>query len=528
MPLRPCRDSLLLPFRNPGCGVPLRLGVASDSIPTAPWIEALVEFLRGVPGIELACFPARSSPPSSQRVPFPAARLLGASRTHRALFGTPRTGAIELDTIREAGCDALLWLAASLPVNEDARALARYGVFTVGFGDGTRAVPFWNELALAAPTGATRIDWWEHSFGTCRTAAAAETSVSCGPGGMPDASEAVTAAIRLCASIALDLQRGAGGFLDRLRLLPEQPAPLCAAPYPSTLEVAGAVARRAARGLAARRKTQGKVAQWFIAARPNQGQAAGGDFSGFRDVPCPEGSEGIADPFLAESGGRTWLFFEDLLRGRARARLACREWLGEGAWGEPQVVLEREDCHLSYPCVIASGGEFFLMPESREARSVDLYRFRRFPHDLELAASPAAGLGLVDTTPFCLDGRWYFFTTTHQPFLESFLFTAASLDGRWELHPASPISRSVRNSRGAGSLFWHQGRLYRPTQDCSLRYGYAVTINEVTRLTPTEFAEHATGWIGPSWRPGLIGTHTWNESSQLQVIDGMRLVRGTG
>jgi hypothetical protein len=177
---------------------------------------------------------------------------------------------------------------------------------------------------------------------------------------------------------------------------------------------------------------------------------------------------------------------------------------------------------LSYPCVVPARGELFLLPETSKAGRVDVYRFSRFPGEVELVASPVEGVALVDTTPVLLNDRWYFFTTTAQPFLETLLFWAHRLDGAWNLHPGSPVSCSVRNSRSAGNLFWRKGRLYRPTQDCSIRYGYGIQVNEVTRLTPTEFEEHAVNQVLPSWAPGLLGTHTWNENSKFQVIDGIR------
>jgi hypothetical protein len=187
-----------------------------------------------------------------------------------------------------------------------------------------------------------------------------------------------------------------------------------------------------------------------------------------------------------------------------------------------KIVLQR-DYHVSYPCVVPANGELFLLPETYEAGRVDLYRFTRFPWEVEFASPLVEGLALVDTTPILLDGRWYFFTTTPPPFLETLLFWADRLDGAWNLHPCSPVSLSVRNSRSAGSLFWRNGRLYRPTQDCSARYGYAIQVNEVVRLTPAEFEERSVNWIPPAWSPGLLGTHTWNESSRLQVFDGVRM-----
>jgi hypothetical protein len=174
--------------------------------------------------------------------------------------------------------------------------------------------------------------------------------------------------------------------------------------------------------------------------------------------------------------------------------------------------------------VFESGGHTYLIPESTAARRVDLYRFERFPRGLARVATLVEGVGLVDSTPVCVDGQWYLFSTTSQPFMETVLFTAPRLEGPWRLHPASPLSSSVRSSRSAGHLFRYGGRLYRPTQDCSVHYGYAMTVNEVLSITPTEYAERPATWIGPSWAPRIVGTHTLNTSTRWQVVDGIRKV----
>jgi hypothetical protein len=201
--------------------------------------------------------------------------------------------------------------------------------------------------------------------------------------------------------------------------------------------------------------------------------------------------------------------------------------LPDGSYSEMKIILE-QPYHLSYPCIVPSNGDLFLLPETAEANRVDLYRFRRFPGEVELVSSPVEGVALVDTTPVFVDGQWYFFATTTEPFMETLLFSAARLEGPWSLHPRNPVSTSVRSCRSAGLLFWRNGRLYRPTQDCSVRYGYAIAVNEVTKLTPAEFEERIVCRIPPSWAAGLLGTHTWNESSQWQVIDGRRLVSRSG
>jgi len=257
--------------------------------------------------------------------------------------------------------------------------------------------------------------------------------------------------------------------------------------------------------------------------RPNRGQPLT-DLSGFELLPLPPRAEAMADPFLCEADGKQYLLFEEVAAGQSRGRIGCVEVLAGGRCSEMKIVLDRP-YHLSYPCVVEDGGELFLLPETRGANRVELYRFKCFPWEVELAATPVEGVRLVDTTPVQVDRRWYMFTTTPEPFLETVLFSADSLEGPWMLHPASPVSQSVKSCRSAGQLFWRDGRLFRPTQDCSVRYGYAITLQEVTKLTPHEFEERTAGYLAPRGLTGALGIHTWNESAAFQVIDVIRDVQ---
>jgi hypothetical protein len=253
------------------------------------------------------------------------------------------------------------------------------------------------------------------------------------------------------------------------------------------------------------------------------------DLTGFKEIPMPKGVDFMADPFPWEDGGKQYLLFEEFPAGHSHGRNSFVELRPDGSCSELAIILEKP-YNVSYPCIVRSGGDLFMVPETAEAKRVDLYRFRRFPAEVELVSTPLEGAALVDTTPIFVDGRWYFFTTTVVPFhekayMETVLFSGTRLEGPWELHPCNPVSTSVRSSRSAGHLFWRDGRLFRPTQDCSVRYGYAIAINEVTKLTPDEFEERPAGYIPPSWMPALLGTHTWNENSAFQVIDGIRYTK---
>jgi NADPH-dependent 2,4-dienoyl-CoA reductase/sulfur reductase-like enzyme len=61
--------------------------------------------------------------------------------------------------------------------------------------------------------------------------------------------------------------------------------------------------------------------------------------------------------------------------------------------------------------------------------------------------------------------------------------------------------------------------LYRPAQDCSKRYGWAITINCVERLDELSFQERQVSKILPDWRASVIATHTINHAGRLTVVD---------
>lgn len=496
-------------------------------------MDALVAFLRPLPNFDVRIF---SIPPENQSAPpapsWLADRLYTMSRSRFDPFGAatpsgpPAAAADSIAALQAAGCAVLLWLAAGPDPDASPRSLATHGAFTVRLGERNQAFPFWDEVAAGAVTSTASIFWHDQSFASGRQVRRVETATDQGLFFTANAKPPLTALIRLLASLCLDIQRNGRRFEERALSRPASQLPAGEPPaYPSNFEAARFAVQKLTRSAYRRWSTRGKRYQWFIAIRPNTGGSitdpAALALTGFQEIPLPPGVEEMADPFLWEAGDRRYLLFEEVAKGRSRGRLGGMELLPDGRFSEMKIILDRP-YHLSYPCVVPQNNDLFLLPETAGANRVELYRFTGFPWEMELVASPVEGVPLVDTTPIYLDGHWYFFTTTTEPFLETLLFSATRLEGPWTLHPCNPVSTSIKSSRSAGQLFWRNGRLFRPTQDCSVRYGYAITVNEVTTLTPDSFAEHQVSYIAPSWRPNLLGTHTWNESPAFQVLDGIR------
>lgn len=132
----------------------------------------------------------------------------------------------------------------------------------------------------------------------------------------------------------------------------------------------------------------------------------------------------------------------------------------------------------------------------------------------------------VDTSVWKQDGLWWMLTTRAEPDSRSsclFLFFAERLTGDWHFHPSNPISTDVRNNRGAGRIFSSADRLIRPSQSCSPVYGYSFSLQEITKLSTSDYREHPIR----EFRPETMhkqATHTYNCLSGIEIIDGATFV----
>ena len=263
--------------------------------------------------------------------------------------------------------------------------------------------------------------------------------------------------------------------------------------------------------------------QWFLAFRRNHSSAPiPADLEGFtRIVPPPDRT--WADPFALEHAGRHFIFFEELPFAAGKAHISVIELGRDGTWSAPQRVLEREH-HLSYPFVFEHEGRLYMVPETAQNRTVELYRCEEFPRRWKLEKVLLDGVRLADATLHRGAGRWWMFANGAPGASRSFddelhIFHSESLLGEWRSHARNPVKSDARCTRPAGRLYWHAGALYRPAQICAPRYGAGVSINRVLRLTPQEYAERQIERVLPDQTRGLLGLHTINRAGDLTVVD---------
>jgi hypothetical protein len=230
-----------------------------------------------------------------------------------------------------------------------------------------------------------------------------------------------------------------------------------------------------------------------------------------------------ADPFPVEQDGAWHVFFEDYLFELGRANIAVVTIGQDGSVSTPRTVLERP-FHLSYPCVFESEGDHFMVPESRQTGRVELYRAEQFPNRWTPAAVLLDGVAAADATLVEWRGLWWMFACiSPDGRLENdrlHLFWAPRPEGPWTEHRRSPLALDPGLARPAGRLFTDDGELFRPSQAGLVRYGQRIRLNRVGQLDLDDYVEEPVSEIGPSWHPGLRGTHTLNRAGELVCIDG--------
>ena len=181
---------------------------------------------------------------------------------------------------------------------------------------------------------------------------------------------------------------------------------------------------------------------------------------------------------------------------------------------------------MSYPFIFRADETYYMIPETCQNRTIELYRCTEFPWKWQYERNIMENLNAADTTLFNYNGKWWLFTAIDQTdnisgsSTELFLFyTDDVLNGEWKSHPMNPVVSDVRNARPAGSLFIQDDKIYRPSQDCSMRYGRSLNINLVTKLNAKEYKEIIIKTCKPGWDNKIKGMHTLNTDKDFTIID---------
>ncbi len=261
--------------------------------------------------------------------------------------------------------------------------------------------------------------------------------------------------------------------------------------------------------------------RWFLAYAMSSGAGAPESSSHFKYLEPPK-DRFWADPFPVRRNGKYYIFLEEYLYSAMKAHISVTEMDDRGNWCQPVKVLER-DFHLSYPFMLEWDGRLYMIPETKRNNCIELYRCVDFPTGWKLEKVLINDVQAVDATLHEFSGCWWLFCniggTEFSSNDELHLFYVDSPLGPWTPHKRNPIKSDVRSARPAGKLFSKNGNLYRPSQDCSIRMGGAISINKVLVMDRENYEEVQVSRIDPQWAPSLYGIHTINTADELTVVD---------
>ncbi len=229
-----------------------------------------------------------------------------------------------------------------------------------------------------------------------------------------------------------------------------------------------------------------------------------------------------ADPFGFLKDGNYHIICEEYDYSNPKGYLTSFQVDGLSYQISNKVVSLEKDYHLAFPYLFEYEGIHYCIPENSVGGNVDLYRFDLPTGKLIFEHTLIENLQAVDASLFLHNGFWWLFFTDKSSTNERLnIFYSANIRGPYSAHSNNPIKVDVRSSRPAGKPFKLDCKLFRPAQDCSERSGRRICINQIGKLSPTEYEESEYTLLNPSSASEYPdGMHTFCVTEGAVIVDG--------
>jgi len=228
----------------------------------------------------------------------------------------------------------------------------------------------------------------------------------------------------------------------------------------------------------------------------------------------------FADPFAITTDRDTYIFFEwyEYRKGKASIAIARKS----EDYKQYHIVLE-DEFHHAFPLVFEHDDIIYCLPESAQSGQLRLYRFDENELKLVFDSVLLDNCQAVDSVPFRHNGLWYIMTS-QKPNASAMLniYVSENLRGPYRPHSNNPVKTTPDGSRSAGNILNINGKIIRPSQECSSAYGTAVILNKVNRIDETAFEETTETRLTSPSKSYNKGFHTLNGNENITVFDVKR------
>lgn len=179
----------------------------------------------------------------------------------------------------------------------------------------------------------------------------------------------------------------------------------------------------------------------------------------------------LADPFFLKEKDTFYLFFEHK-KTKTNGDVGLMTSTDGKKYNYRGTVLTQK-FHLSYPQVFKHEGGFYMIPETKQANAVLLYKAYNFPFDWRICDTLIPGVRLKDPSIYLSDSLTVLVASDDN--LNMFMYQADSLFGKWKLHK-KPIALMGTEARAGGRFFADKNGLVLPVQNSTRGYGYGLSL----------------------------------------------------
>lgn len=220
----------------------------------------------------------------------------------------------------------------------------------------------------------------------------------------------------------------------------------------------------------------------------------------------------MADPFILPTGE---IICEVTSKNSTLGYLAT---LNNKKTNKVDTSILASDRHLSFPFVVESGDQCFLMPEMAQCGAQLLCEIDKQMNII--ATHELLGLQndrLIDPVLLFKDSKWWLFAGKSQTESDHlYLWSSSDLLGPYQPHRMNPVVTSASRARNGGAFVVSNGNFFRVGQNNCRNYGDGITICRVDRLDDQRYEETPVTQLKLE---GCKGPHTYSSKGESAYID---------
>lgn len=212
------------------------------------------------------------------------------------------------------------------------------------------------------------------------------------------------------------------------------------------------------------------------------------DLSSIDEFPIDSEYSFYADPFFSLDGSKVRL-----------EGLSSKSGLGDILEFDLENKVDGKQlltgAHYSYPFSFLWEGQEQLLPEVA-SHSPQYFFSLEGDEQEQFVLKGLEQKRLADATLLQHEGWWYLFFGDNQNSHSLLnLWVSDSMQGEFKEHPSSPVCLSPSSARMAGRILTTEEGVFRFGQNNNRAYGAAITISEITELSPETYEERVCGSI---------------------------------